>query len=516
MARPGFVLDVDKRTPALLIPQGAGCRLEKLPVGTRVAYPAESLPALPDVDEAISAAVDAPLDSAPLTDRVAEAERVTIVFTSAHRPAPPMGGVDLRIRILEAVVGRLAEAGVKEVSLLAANGLHARPDTEALRALVGERVFRSFHDEGLLDTHDATDDSNLTEIGATDDGVSVRINSRLAKADLVVNVVIGTEPGHVGWNQIATGATATETVWAQLSDTSGKVTSQVEEVLSDKLSVLQIEVALDQSLYPERLAFLGKREWEWNLGDRAGLLALRQALNVAPHRVRRAFFERNPGAYGAIALVGGEVAKVSEMTRARLLEQQIVPIEGQADVMIAGPASTTEHNHDSVMNPLIAAWDVLGRTFGQHTGTPVVRRGGVIICFHPLMQAFNSRRHSASEDFFNTTLQETSDPQRIRDEFEQKFLSDAWYTHLYRAQGAFHGAHPLWLWNAMQPAREHCADIIWVGADRASAERLGMRAATTLADALEIASNAVGRQPSITYMHTPPSLVADVTGGVSA
>jgi hypothetical protein len=39
---------------------------------------------------------------------------------------------------------------------------------------------------------------------------------------------------------------------------------------------------------------------------------------------------------------------------------------------------------------------------------------------------------------------------------------------------------------------------------------MGFKAASTLADALEIASHTVGRSPSITYQHTPPLVMADV------
>jgi hypothetical protein len=52
--------------------------------------------------------------------------------------------------------------------------------------------------------------------------------------------------------------------------------------------------------------------------------------------------------------------------------------------------------------------------------------------------------------------------------------------------------------------------VIWVGADRRAAARLGFRAATTLQDALEMASGSVGSSPSITYLHNPPHLLADV------
>ena len=44
MPRPGFVLEVDDRTPPLLVHEGEGFRMHKFPLGTRVVYPPDSLP----------------------------------------------------------------------------------------------------------------------------------------------------------------------------------------------------------------------------------------------------------------------------------------------------------------------------------------------------------------------------------------------------------------------------------------------------------------------------------------
>ena len=54
-------------------------------------------------------------------------------------------------------------------------------------------------------------------------------------------------------------------------------------------------------------------------------------------------------------------------------------------------------------------------------------------------------------------------------------------------------------------------DVIWVGGDRRAVARMGMRSASTFADALEMASDTVGRSPSITYLHSPPHALAHVT-----
>jgi len=40
--------------------------------------------------------------------------------------------------------------------------------------------------------------------------------------------------------------------------------------------------------------------------------------------------------------------------------------------------------------------------------------------------------------------------------------------------------------------------------------RMGFKPASTLRDALEMATDVVGRDPSITHLHNPPLLMADV------
>ena len=60
MARPGFVLEVDERTPPLLVHQGEGFRLQKFPLGSRVIYPPDSLPRLRGLRNHIRHALDHP------------------------------------------------------------------------------------------------------------------------------------------------------------------------------------------------------------------------------------------------------------------------------------------------------------------------------------------------------------------------------------------------------------------------------------------------------------------------
>ena len=77
--RPGFVLNVDKQTPPLLFHHGDNFRLEKLPADrTRVIYPAEPLPGLPDPEAAIRHALLEPIDDDPLPELLKPGMKLTL------------------------------------------------------------------------------------------------------------------------------------------------------------------------------------------------------------------------------------------------------------------------------------------------------------------------------------------------------------------------------------------------------------------------------------------------------
>jgi hypothetical protein len=108
-------------------------------------------------------------------------------------------------------------------------------------------------------------------------------------------------------------------------------------------------------------------------------------------------------------------------------------------------------------------------------------------------------------------LADTTDMFEIEQRYEEKFATDPWYIHLYRTSYAYHGVHPLYMWYWCAHALDYLGGVIIVGGDRAAVRRMGFKPASTLADALEMAEDVVGRGPSITHLHAPPLLVADVS-----
>lgn len=511
MARPGFVLETDDRTPPLVVADGAGFRLEKFPLGTRVVYAAESLAGVVAHREAIGAALDAPQGSAPLSERLRPGMSLTIAFDDISVLLPQMRKPDVRGVIIEEVLTRAAQAGVDDVALVSANGLSRRNTEAELVAILGERVFRSFFGDGLLTHHDA-EDPDLTVVGSTAAG-DVALNARAATSDLLVYVHVATYPHDGGAVSVATGLGSTATI-SQISglaglQTGGAAADAVAAVIADAVPVFSIEAVLDQGQLPRAVEFLAKREWEWSLRDQGSWIAMRQGLALSPRKARRRFFNAAQAAYALVSVDAGDPTQVRAESARRVTDQQLVQIKGQADVGIIGVGQQSPYSVDSVTNPVLAAWLGLGAAFGSHTGTPFVREGGALVLYHPLPNDFSPLHHPSYVDFFADVLTTTTDPVQIQEEFEAEFTTDPWYTHLYRTGNAFHGVHPFHLWYQIEAARRHCGDIIWVGADRSTVERMGFRAASTLQDALEIASSSVGRTPSITYLHQP-HIIADV------
>lgn len=133
-----------------------------------------------------------------------------------------------------------------------------------------------------------------------------------------------------------------------------------------------------------------------------------------------------------------------------------------------------------------------------------------MIGFHPLPNKFSNRRQSAAADFFAKVLPASTDPAEIAAQFEPSALADEWYLDLYRKQFAHHPLRVFHQWYRTAEATKGLDDVIWVGADRRSASLLGHRAASTYADALEIASDAVGKHPAITFLRGPGLALGDV------
>lgn len=505
MSRPGFVLEVDEKTPPLLTLAGANLRLERFGVGTRVAYPADPV-ASEDPVGLVDAALESPVGAESLPSRLTSSTKLTVVVRDDKQPEPRMR-FDVRRSILERVLEHAARAGVDDVQIVIATGLNRRWNRPEISAILGDRVATSFIPDGLISSHDVTAE-DLVTVGDVD-GVPVRLNRRVAESDLVVSIGVA---GDSSWGcGFALGLTDVETINRLEGLQADPATSeQIISVVNGAVPVFAVTAVLGQPLLGPSLSFLNKREWEWRLPDQLAFATARQLVSLLSKRGSQKLFGSPLADYAISDMVGGDPVLVRQQAREAWVAANSVELPGSADVLAVSVWGSSFDNGNPVGSPLNAAHDALVTQAGSHEGAPLVRDGGVLIARHPLARNFSNRTQSAAADLFATVLPETLDPAEIHQRYEGTAVRDPWYLALYRDHYANHPLKVFHTWYRIHEASRRLGDVIWVGGDRRSAAVLGHRAATTFADALEIASNTVGSHPEITHLHGPGHLLGVV------
>jgi lactate racemase len=450
--------------------------------------------------------------------------RLTIVFDDISLPLPQMRTPDIRQRIIEQVLELAAATGVDDVELIAANSLHRRMTPAELRRAVGDRVFRAFYPDHLRN-HDAEDRANLVHFGNTASGEDVEINRRAAESDLVVYVNITLTAMSGGPKSVSVGLGSYRSLRhhhnvhtlrhsRSFNDPPHSAMhhsyDRMAGLIESHIKVFQIETTLNNDVFPSATRFLNKREWEWNVGDQASYLAVRRGNGLLRPMARHRVWQSSYAPYGITGVNAGAPAAVHPRTLANLHRQQLTEVDGQSDIAVFGLPFICPYNVNSIMNPILVMSLGLGYFFNLYRGSPIVREGGVAIFYHPVPDEFHPVHHPSYIDFFEEILTETTDPLVLETKYEEQFATDPWYVQLYRKSYAYHGVHPFYMWYWGAHALEHLRDVIFVGGNRKTTARMGFRAASTLADALEMASPIVGSSPSISYLHAPPLVLADV------
>jgi hypothetical protein len=524
-SRPGLVLEVDRRTPPALFHFGEGFRLERLPSGSRIVYPPEPVDPLRHPEQAIADALEHPQNAEPLRAKLRPGMKLTIGIDDISLPLPPMQLPDARQMILEQVLTLAADAGVDDVELVIANSLHRRMTEGEIRRMVGERVFRSFWPDRLRN-FDAEDPEDVVFVGTTDRGEEVELCKRAFESDLLVyaNInLVAMDGGHksvpVGFgtyrslrhhHNVRTMLDSKSYMHPERSALHHSA-SRMGKFLADKLDIFTVETTLNNATFPSPYDFLSKREFEWGIKDQATYLAVSQGLKRLPTAAKAKLFQSIEAPHAIASVQAGETEAVHAKTLEHLHRQQVVQVEGQADILTCGIPYIGPYNVNSVMNPILVVCMSLGYFFNLYRNAPLVRPGGVMIVAHPTRREFHPVHHPSYIDFFDVVLADSTDPKVIEEKYEARFANDEWYRHLYRTSNAYHGVHPFYMWYWAAHAMDYLGDVIFLGGDPAVVSRLGFRTASTMRDALEMASETVGRRPSITHLHCPPLFLPEVT-----
>jgi hypothetical protein len=525
MSHP-LVVTLDRKSAPRTI--FAGDRLVEvdLPAGTRCIYPRPPIAPLKDVDAAIRYAINHPHNADPLHAKLRPGMKVVIAIDDISLPLPPMRSPDIRERVLTIVLAMLADHGVEDIRMIIATSLHRRMTSDEICHIVGKKIHDAYYPTRLFN-HDAEDAKNMVEIGTTDHGEVVELNRYAVESDLLIYVNLNLVPMDGGHKSVAVGLCGYKSLrahhnpkvmgncWSYMDPKKSELATSVERMgrlVNKKLNVFTIETTINNRMFDRPLEFLAKNEDDLSGFETAALKALTATLSKVPQPARQAIFNRVPSPYGTTGVFAGETEAVHERTLARCYERYLVPVKGQADILVCGVPYVSPYNVNSFLNPLLVQVMANGYLFNLYKGVPLLKKGGTMIITHPCTDQFDKEQHVAYIEFVHNMLTETRDSMELHKRYEATYAAHPAYVQAYRTGHAYHPAHPFFMWYWGEAGRKHIGRLIVVGADNEYIPKLmGWETARTMHEALEMAKDTAPRSPEITLFHIAPLLMADVT-----
>ncbi len=158
------------------LPYGDSMLKIDVPENAKVVIPTE-MPGLPDEQAEMRRALNHPIGTACLSELAQGKSDAVIVINDITRPAPSR-------LMLEELLQDLAQAGIMEerITVVIATGNHRPNDDEEIRQMIGGDLASRLR----VVNHDCDNKSVLTDLGQTDTGMPVWINSLVASASFKI------------------------------------------------------------------------------------------------------------------------------------------------------------------------------------------------------------------------------------------------------------------------------------------------------------------------------------------
>lgn len=452
---------------------GTGWIEANLPDDTHVVPPGVSLPlpAVADLTAEVRGALREPLDTAPLAELARGARRVTVAFDDPTVPCyAPLWPAALPLVLEELERGGV---GRDRVTLLCANALHRQFTVDELGRLIGADLVREFAAGGRLRCHDAEDPGALDHLGDTDLGEPVDVSRAVTAADLTVYVNASTTRGFSGgWKSVCVGLSSYRSIRTHHSPDTMSMSvdgNRMHEAL-DRMGAV-----VERRLGPERIFKL-------------------ETLLANPLEVHRVL----GGSVGATRAEVLRVTREHQPPRRDLLPER-------TDVVLYGVPDWSPYAAYSFTNPLLTLVSTgLGYLGGmiEALGAP----GCTVVLATPCPDRWDDEHHPSYREVWDRVLPATRDPWEARERYEPELAIREDLVARYRTGFGFHPTHPIM---AMYPLKRlrHAGRVIVAGAEDPSVVRhVGFEPAATVEDALAMAAEAHGPNPSVALVRYPPAV----------
>lgn len=452
----------------MTFPYGEGFITEELPDSVekfKATFTPTALKALPDLQEAVCNALDNPIDSKPIEEKVNANSRVVIAFDDPT----VMNFSALRALAVKNILRRLYSKGVKKenITLICATAIHRRFSPEEIANIIGDDIVKEFGAQVF--SHDAEDKENLTHLGKTAEGYDVELSRYVCDSDLSIYINASSLRGLTGgWKSFCVG----------LSTFKSLRHNHTPEGLSAKLH--------DNPLH-KMLNDMGKIVEE--------KLGVEKIFKIDV--VTKSTFE--------IAHVfAGNIWKTREKVLEILRGQPVpMPVETEkADVLVYGLPAFSPYAVYSKVNPLLTLFSTgLGYLGGEIER--LGKMGCSVIMATPCPDEWNMTHHAAYPEVWELIKNE-KDPYVLREKHEDALAKNEKYIEKYRHHYSFHPVHGLW---ASYPIRKlkYCGQVFVAGAKNPELIRsAGFTPTATIRGALDKALEAHGKNAKVlAIQHLP-------------
>ncbi len=440
----------------------------ELPDDTTVISPdhARHEPApLADPVAATREALAQPVGSAPVGDLVGSGDTVTIAF-----PDRVKGGTQdtaHRKVVLPLLLDELEKSGVRprDIRLVCAIGLHRKNRPEEFLDYLGQEVLDRVP-TGNIVNHDAEDPDGMADLGLSELGDPVQVNSAVIESDLAV--MIGHTAGNPyggfsgGYKMPATGLTSWRSIAAHHAP---------------------------RSLYREDFVPASTRS-----RFRDQLTSIGQAMEA---QMPQPFFSVDAVLDSQSRQLGvraGRIPAVEQATWPLASERTDLHVESDpADVLVLGIPRNFHYGPGMGSNPILMM---------QAIGSSLVRAKRALVD-RPIVIAaavcdgwFNNTEFPPYEAAFEL-LQQCQHPAEMV-EHQETLATDPEWVYRYRHHYGYHPFHAFSMIYVGGIARDHSSAVYVAGAKRPDLARaMGARTTATVEEAMREAAATLGRTPRV-------------------